>query len=98
MESQERTDFLARVSAAVRAGSLHRDRSPRRIDASVGYLGAGAEPVNRFVEELSRVGAMPERVASPEEAKAAILRLLDRHPIRRAISDSGSTLQRLGVP
>ncbi len=97
MSSTERSLFLSRVAAAVRAGNKYREASPRELPPTVGYLGAGDDPIGRLVDELTKVGAQPTRVQTREAAASAVRAIVERFAIRRAVSNSARILDEIGI-
>lgn len=91
-----RQDMLDRIRAAVRAGNHYRDPATE-MKPTVGYYGAGADPVARFVEELLKVGVHARHVATPAEACTAIADICRKHSARRAILNDDPILAELDV-
>lgn len=67
------------------------------MPAGVGYVGAGDDPVGRFVEELERVGARPQRLQTRDQVAQAVRGLAAQFEARRAISNAAGVLDELGV-
>src|SRR5262245_61104100 len=97
MTATTREAFLARVARAVRAGNKHRETTRQELPESVGYLGAGADPLGRLVEELTKVGASAIRVHTRDEVSAAMRSLVTRCSITRAVLNNADILVELGV-
>lgn len=97
MSTTERTTFLARVAAAVRSGNKYRESSPRELAPTVGYLGAGNDPIGRLAEELGKVGAQSVRVQTREAAASAIRSIVERFAVRHAVCNMGRILDELGI-
>jgi L-lactate utilization protein LutC len=95
--STNRSRFLGRVASAVRSGKLHLDPVRREIAPSVGYLGAGADPVGRLEQELRAVGAQAQRLHSREDVAVSVRLLVERHSIRRAVRNAAPLFEELGI-
>lgn len=89
----ERARFLSRVRAALAdadtppAAAEYRPPEPSSPDARV----------ERLVRELEAVGGSVYRVASPEEARSAIVEVLKGRGVRRVVRTNTSTLRALGL-
>lgn len=97
MSTSQRTSFLARVSAAVRAGNKYREASPRDLPPTVGYLGAGDDPIGRLAEELGQVGANSVRVQTRDAAASTVRALVEQFAVRHAVCNSGRIMDELGI-
>ncbi|MBI3468092.1 MAG: lactate utilization protein [Planctomycetes bacterium] len=97
MSTSHRGAFLSRVTEAVRAGSRYRETQRSEIPPSVGYLGAGEDPIARFMEELRTVGAHPQRTGTREEAGALVRTLVERFTVQRAIVNATRILRELEI-
>ncbi len=104
--SNEREAFLQRVRRAVVAGNRAGTVPPLPERGTVGYQGAGADPVGRFCTELSAAGGFPHVVADGSAAVSTIMGLITAKSARRVLLGCGpildtlplfDTLQTLGV-
>jgi L-lactate utilization protein LutC len=95
--AKQRSDFLACVSAAVRAGNKFREESRRELPPTVGYLGAGDDPICRLADELTKVGAQPIRVQTRDAAASAVHAIVERFAVRRAVTNAARILDKLGI-
>jgi L-lactate utilization protein LutC len=88
---------LGRVRRAVREGNRagHAPGLPPR--GSVGYQGAGPDPVARFRDELAAAGGQAHVVAGAEAAAARVLELVQGKGARRALVGRGPVIDRLGL-
>ena len=89
--------FLARVAAAVRAGNRYRETTRATIEPGVGYLGAGPDPVSRFMDELRGVGASADSIGSLGQLETAVRELVARFSVRYALLNSSPLLDRLNL-
>jgi L-lactate utilization protein LutC len=97
MSESQRTNFLARVTAAVRSGNRFRESARHELPPTVGYLGAGDDPVGRFADELIKVGAQPIRVRSRDATAAALRTIVERFAIRNAVTNDSPILDQVGL-
>ena len=97
MSISQRGAFLSRVTAAVRAGSRYREPQRSEIPPSVGYLGAGDDPIARFMEELRAVGAHPQRIHNRQEVVVTVRTLIERFTVKRAIVNAAGILRELEI-
>jgi L-lactate dehydrogenase complex protein LldG len=92
-----RDAFLTRVREAVvqgnRVGAI--PGLPERV--SVGYQGAGADPVARFCEELRGAGGRPCVAADKEAAWQAVRGVIAAKGARRILVGRGGMLDRLDL-
>lgn len=98
MTTTSRTAFLARVAAAVRSGNKHRESMPEDMAPSAGYVGAGGEPVQRLIDELTKVGAFPVLARSRDELIGAIRTLVATRSIRTALLNDSRIAAELDLP
>jgi L-lactate utilization protein LutC len=97
MSTSQRTGFLGRLAAAVRAGHKYREASQRELPPTVGYLGAGDDLIGRLADELCKVGAEPIRVQTREAAVSAIRAIVERFAVRHVVSSAARILDDLGL-
>ena len=97
MNDTARTTFLSRVGAAVRAGNKHREAARRELPPTVGYVGAGDDPIGRLCDELTKVGVRVTRVGTQEQVAAAVRSLVDPFSIRRAVLNSAEILNEFEI-
>jgi L-lactate dehydrogenase complex protein LldG len=91
-----RESFLARVREAARAGLAYRVHAVD-LPASVGYCGAGDDPPARMVAEVNAVGGQGRLVADWEEARSAVIELVDRYLPASALCWQHPVLEKLGL-
>ena len=90
-----RDEFLQRVRQAVRAGpGGTADLGPR---GTVGYQGAGPDPVACFREALTAVGGHPHVVADRAAAAAKVLELAQATAAKRVLVGGGALLESLNL-
>jgi L-lactate dehydrogenase complex protein LldG len=95
--SSPRDAFLQRVRDAVAAGNRAGAAAPPPERGTVGYQGAGTDPVARFCAELMAAGGQAHRAADPEDAARQVLNLVERHAARRILLGRGPVLDRLAL-
>jgi L-lactate dehydrogenase complex protein LldG len=95
--SSARDAFLQRVRDAVAAGNRPGDSAPIPPRGSVGYQGAGADPLTRFRNELTAAGGFPHLVDDAEAAAAQAIALAQSRSARRVLLGRGEFLDRLGL-
>jgi L-lactate utilization protein LutC len=95
--SSPRDAFLQRVRQAVAAGNRAGGATPLPERGTVGYQGAGADPVARFCAELTANGGRPHLVAGDAAAVARILELLKEKSARRVLLSASLLLERLNL-
>jgi len=96
--SSERDAFLQRVRQAVAEGNRAGGAPPLPARGTVGYQGAGPDPVARFRDELSAAGGVLHVVADEAAAAAKVLELLAARAARKALVGRGAVLDRLNLP
>jgi L-lactate utilization protein LutC len=90
-----RDAILGRVKEAL--GGADRAAAPLPERGAVGYQGAGADPLARFVEMAKAMGAVPYVVADRDAALAEIGAILDRIGAKRALLGTGPVLDSLDL-
>jgi L-lactate utilization protein LutC len=90
-----RDAFLQRVRQAVAAGNRAGDALPLPERDSVGYQGAGPDPVVRFCQELTAAGGHPHLAADAEDAVRQVLALVQACSARRVLLGRGAFLDTL---
>ena len=93
-----RDQFLQRVRQAVAEGNRAGGAPPLPSRGSVGYQGAGADPVARFRDELAAAGGRLHVVADPPAAADAVMGLLGDRAVRRVLLGRGAVLDALDLP
>jgi L-lactate utilization protein LutC len=93
--SSARDTFLQRVRQAVAAGNRAGDAVPLPERGSVGYQGAGHDPVARFCQELTAAGGHPHLAAGPDDAVRQVLALVQACSARRVLLGRGPFLDAL---
>jgi L-lactate utilization protein LutC len=95
--SSPREIFLERVHQALQQGNrpgATADIPPR---GTVGYQGAGPDPVARFAAELTAAGGTAYPVADRAAAVAAVLKLVGDRSARRALLGHGAFIDTLDL-
>jgi L-lactate utilization protein LutC len=92
-----REAFLNRVRQAVSEGNRLHGAAPLPDRGGTGYQGAGADPVARFVAELHAAGGFAHVVPDAAGARAAVLALVQRLAVRRALLGRGPVVESLGL-
>lgn len=92
----QREDFLKRVRDAVQQGAAYRVAT-EPIPPGTGYVGAGPDLLASLVAEINGVGGTALLVADLEEARRELATILDRQPIRAALTWQHPLLERLGL-
>ena len=93
-----RDTFLQRVRQAVAAGNRAGATPPLPARGTVGYQGAGGDPVQRFCTELSAAGGKAHVVADADAAAARVLELVQARSARRILLGRGPVLDALQLP
>ena len=65
---------------------------------TIGYQGAGPDPVGRFRDELTAAGGVPHLVADEAAAVAKVLELVAAKSARKALVGRGVVIDRLALP
>jgi L-lactate utilization protein LutC len=97
MASPNRDDFLQRVRRAVAEGNRPGATVPVPARGSLGYQGAGADPVARFCEQLTAAGGIAHLVSTIEGAADCVVELVRTKAARKALLGRGPALDRLGL-
>lgn len=93
-----REHILQRIRDAAIAGNRAGVNSPTIPDrGTVGYQGAGADPVVRFRDELAAAGGRPHVVADRAAAVELVLDLVRARAIRRVLIGTGAVLEALAL-
>jgi L-lactate dehydrogenase complex protein LldG len=93
-----RDAFLGRVRQAVAEGNRAGGTPPLPERGTVGYQGAGADPVGRLREELCTAGGALHVAADDAMAATKVLELIARKASRRALIGRGTAIDRLDLP
>ncbi len=93
-----RQAFLDRVRQAVALGNRagHTPALPER--GSVGYQGAGPEPVQRFCKELAAAGGYPHVAADQAAAWQVVRDVIAAKGARKVLLGRGGLIERLELP
>ncbi len=94
--NSSREAFLQRVREAVKAGNRPGEAAAAPHCGSVGYQGAGLDPVARFGEELAAAGGCFHRVTNAEMALAKTIELVQSRSGKVLIGPD-PILERLGL-
>jgi L-lactate dehydrogenase complex protein LldG len=92
-----RDAFLDAVRRALAAGNRPGDAAAPPARGSVGYQGAGPDPVLRFRDELAAAGGFPHVVPDSAAAAARVLSLVHEKGARRVLLGRGAFLDSLGL-
>ncbi len=92
-----REQFLQQVRNALVEGRKAGHASPLPQRGRVGYQGAGADPATKFIEMAAAMGAFPTRVSSMENARDAIVALVQTKQARRVVLSDDPILKELGL-
>jgi L-lactate utilization protein LutC len=95
--STRRESLLQTVRQAVAAGNQAGDAIPHPARGSVGYQGAGSDPVRRFCDELAAAGGVAHIVADYAGAEIRVVELIESHQARRIVVGQGPILDALGL-
>src|SRR5262245_56061502 len=95
--STTRDEFLQRVRQAVAEGNRAGGSPALPERGSVGYQGAGADPVTRFQEEFAAAGGRTHLVGDRTGAVAMILDLVRARSARRVLIGGGDVLAALRI-
>jgi L-lactate utilization protein LutC len=95
MSLNGRDAFLQRVRQAVNQGQRAGTAPPLPQRGTVGYQGAGADPIHRFCDELTAAGGYPHVAADREAARAWISDFVQKMGFRRVLLGRGKYLDSL---
>jgi L-lactate utilization protein LutC len=95
--SAGRDAFLQRVRHAVRAGNRAGQAPPLPARGSLGYQGAGPDPVARFRDEFTAAGGQVHVVGGVEAAVERVLDLVLAKAARRVLLGAGAVLDALNL-
>ncbi len=87
--TSSRDVFLERVRQAVAQGNRAGHAAALEPRGSVGYQGAGTDPVTRFREELTAAGGQAHLVPDQNAAVARVLELVQYHAAQRVLLGRG---------
>jgi L-lactate dehydrogenase complex protein LldG len=93
--SGSRDAILERVRQAVTEGNRAGVTPGLPGRGSVGYQGAGTDPVHRFCERLTAAGGKPHVVADVDAAAKRVVEITQARPARRALLGRGPILDQL---
>jgi L-lactate dehydrogenase complex protein LldG len=97
MSDPARERFLAQVRQAVREGNHAGGSPPLPERSSLGYQGAGADPVARFHAEFEAAGGRAHVVPDDQAAVAMVLELVRAAGARSVLLGNGPVLDRLNL-
>jgi L-lactate utilization protein LutB len=97
MSQSGRDAFLQRVRQAVSQGQRAGALAPLPERGTVGYQGAGADPVRRFCDELTAAGGHPHPVPDLQAARRWICDFVQTRDFRKALLGRGKWLDVLDV-
>src|SRR5262249_27879726 len=95
--TSSREQFLQRVRQSVAEGNRPGVAGPLPARGSLGYQGAGIDPVARFCEHLRAAGGMPYLVGDSTAAAGMIVELVQGKSARKALIERGPVIDRLGL-
>src|SRR5437868_3565169 len=93
----DRESFLQRVRQAVTEGNRAGGSPPLPQRGTVGYQGAGPDPLARLGDEFTAAGGQPHFVPDAATAVATVLRLLRERGARRVLLGGGTFLDSLDL-
>jgi L-lactate dehydrogenase complex protein LldG len=88
-----RESFLERIREAVRAGNQAGTKIPLPDRGTIGYQGAGSDPVERFHRELATAGGQFYQVDAPPAAAATVLQIVQALGARRILLGLGALIE-----
>jgi L-lactate utilization protein LutC len=97
MSDAAREAFLARVRQAVQDGNRAGVAPPLPERGSLGYQGAGPDPVARFRQEFEAAGGKCHLADSDAAARLKLFDMLPGLGAKRVLLGSGPTIDRLGL-
>jgi L-lactate utilization protein LutC len=92
-----RETFLKLVRQAVEAGNRAGHATTLPMRGTVGYQGAGPDPVARFCEEFAAAGGHIHRVQNAATAVTEVLELVKSKSVRRAVLGRKGFVAGLGL-
>jgi L-lactate dehydrogenase complex protein LldG len=92
-----RDEFLKRVRTAAAAGRSYRVAVNERIERAAGYVGAGADPIERFAEQATAAGGHVDVVDDPAAGVARLLEICAQHATRECVAWDHPLLDRWNV-
>ncbi|MFO0878850.1 MAG: lactate utilization protein [Gemmataceae bacterium] len=95
--NSDREAFLERVRRAVAEGNRAGTIPPLPDRGSVGYQGAGPDPVARLEESLTAAGGVLHRTRDATEALAAVVRLIQERQARLVLVGDGPVTDALAL-
>ncbi len=93
-----RDAFLQRVRTAVAEGNRAGAAPPLPEKSSVGYQGAGADPVERFCAELANAGGKAHLADGADAVVRAIQSIVQPHNARKILLSRGGLIERFELP
>jgi L-lactate utilization protein LutC len=93
----ERNAFLDCVRAAVQAGNRPGSAAAIPERGTIGYQGAGVDPLAHFANELRNAGGQPYPVTGIDAARAQVLALVHEKNARKVLLGRGRLLDRLDL-
>jgi L-lactate utilization protein LutC len=95
--STAREQMLQRIRTAVAEGNRAGGSPPLPERGTVGYQGAGVDPVARFRDEFAAAGGRTHLVADHTAAAAVVLDLMRTHSARRVMIGGGGVRAALAL-
>ena len=95
--SGPREEFLRRVREAVALGNLAGVSPPLPVRGSVGYQGAGPDPLARLRAEFAAAGGQLHLAADAADAADLVRRVVRDRNARRVLLGDGDVLDALGL-
>jgi L-lactate utilization protein LutC len=93
----DREAFLQRVRQAVAEGNRAGAAPPLPERGTVGYQGAGSDPLPRLRDEITAAGGQAHFVPDAAAAVTAVLRLVHERLARRVLLSGGPFIDSLGL-
>jgi L-lactate utilization protein LutC len=95
--SSDRDSFLQRVRRAVAEGNRAGAVPPLPERGTVGYQGAGPDPLARLRDEVAAAGGTAHLVADLDAAVATVLALVQQRSAHRVLLGDGALLHEVGL-
>ncbi len=93
--TSDRVSILQRIRQAVRDGNRHGAVPPLPERGTVGYQGAGSDPVTRLRDELAAAGGQMHLVPDAGSAVTAVVNLVRSRAARRVLLGGGAFIDSL---
>ena len=91
----ERNAFIERVRRAAESGRAYRVAPPPEMPARVAYVGAGDDPLTRFLAEVAAVGGHASLAETDAAALAQLTAICERYQVQSVLAWQHPVLERL---